>query len=267
MKKTTLIILISMITNLISAQKIEISDVDLQTKLDSVLVEGNLLYKYEKAAWLSTDLFMSNRALKKDYAGFLVYEDGNEIKVIVQGQKNQNCISEYVFKENFSKPEIEKNENREYTTKEKYLLEVKAKILDQISDKKYEVTFPGDYSPNFILLPDAEKFKFFIIMGTSQRDIIPFGNDYVFYTDKNGNIENWQKFHSRIIPGYTKMNGQDVIGLTHSHLRTTPLITSTDICTFKLYAPLYGIKDFSVYSPAIGKYMNYNLLENSITIK
>lgn len=267
MKKIISLILVSTIATAIYAQKIELSDADLQIKFDSILSEGNLLYKYEKAAWISTDLIMNERALKKDFAGFLVYEDKQEIKVIIQGKKAQNCISEFIFENDFNKPKIEKNEIREFTKREKLLLEVKTKILEQISDKKYEVTFPSDYSPNFILLPNEDKFKFYIIMGTSQRDVVPFGNDYVFYTDENGNIESWQKFHSRMIPGYTKMNGEKVISMTHSHLRTTPLITSTDICTFMLYAPLYGINEFSVYSTAIGKYMKYDLKENKITIK
>ena len=52
----------------------------------------------------------------------------------------------------------------------------------------------------------------------------------------------------------------------HSHLATVPLITATDICTFKLYAPFYGIEAFTVFSPAIGKYMKYTLKDNKITV-
>lgn len=267
MKKIISLILVSTIVNAIYSQKIEFSEGDLQFKLDYILAEGNLLYKYEKAAWISTDLIMNERALKKDFGGFLVYEDKQEVKVIIQGKKSKKCIAEYVFENDFNMPKMKKHETREFSTREKLLLDVRAKILEQISDKKYEVSFPNDYSPNFILLPNADKFKFFIIMGTSRKDVIPFGNDYVFFTDEKGNIESWHKFHSRMIPGYTKMNGEKVISMTHSHLRTTPLITSTDICTFMLYAPLYDINEFSVYSPAIGKYMKYDLKENKITIK
>ena len=183
MKKIIATILVSIIATEIYSQKIELSALDLQQKFDSILAEANLLYKYEKAAWVSTDLVMNERALKKNFAGFLVYEDNQEIKVIIQGKKAQNCISEYVFESDFNKPKMVKPETREFTTKEKNLLEVRTKILEQISDKKYEVTIPDEYSPNFILLPNAAKFRFFIIMGTTKRDVIPFGNDYVFFTD------------------------------------------------------------------------------------
>jgi hypothetical protein len=63
------------------------------------------------------------------------------------------------------------------------------------------------------------------------------------------------------------MEGNKVKKLVQIHLKTTPLITATDICTFMLYAPLYDINVFSVYSPAIGKTMEYSLKDNEITVK
>ena len=267
MKKLSLLVVISLFSSIMFAQTIEMSENELKTQLDSVLVEGNLLYKHEKAAWISTDLAQENKTVKKDYGGFFAYEEQGEIRVIILGKKSQNCIAEYSFESNFSKPKSVKTESRDLSDKEKDLLEVREKIVKNLSDKKYEVTVPDGYSPNLILLPFAEKYKLYIIMGTSQKDVIPFGNDYLFIADKNGKIESWQKFHSRIIPGYTKMNGNKVTSLTHSHLRTTPLMTATDICTFMLYAPLYDIDAFSVYSPALGKYMTYSLKDNEIIVK
>ena len=267
MKKLSFFLVVSLFSSIMLAQTIEMSETELKTQLDSVLAEGNLLYKYEKAAWISTDLAMENKTVKKDYGGFFAYEEQGEIRVIILGKKSQNCIAEYSFESNFSKPKSVKTENREFSNKEKDLLEVREKIVENVSGKEYEVTVPEGYSPNLILLPFAEKYKLYIIMGTSQKDLIPFGNDYLFIADKNGEIESWQKFHSRVIPGYTKMNGSKVRELTHSHLRTTPLITATDICTFMLYAPLYDIDRFSVYSPALGKYMTYSLKNNKITVK
>ena len=267
MKKLSFLLLASLFSSILLAQTIEISEIELKKQLDSVLAEGYLLYRYEKAAWISTDLAMENRTVKKDYTGFFVYEEQEEIRVIILGKKSQICIAEYSFESDFSKPKLERIESRELSNKEKKLLEVRTKILENVADKKYGVTVPDGYSLNLILLPFDEKYKLYIITGTSQSDVIPFGNDYLFIANKNGKIENWQKFHSRLIPGYTKMDGNKVTELTHSHLKTTPLMTATDICTFMLYAPLYDIDAFSVYSPAIGKYMKYSLKDNEITVK
>lgn len=244
-----------------------VSDTQLEADLDSVLAEGNLLYKYERAAWIASDLAMENQALREDYFSFFVYEEQEEIKAIILGRKSQNCIAEYSFATDFNKPKSVSLESRELLEKEKTLIELREKILENIADEKYEVTLPSGYTPNFILLPFEGRYKFYIIMGTSQRDIIPFGNDYLFIANKHGEIEDWKKFHSRIIPGHTQVDGKNVIEMIHSHLRTTPLITATDICTFMLYAPLYGIDKFSVYSPALGKYMKYSLKNNEITVE
>lgn len=267
MKKTSLLILISLFAGVLFAQQIEMSDTELKIQLDSVLAEGNLLYKYEKAAWISTDLARENETLKKDRGGYFVYQVKDEIRVLILGKKNKNCIAEYSFESDFNSPKSVKIESRELSHQEKELIKVKENILDQLFDQKYEVTIPEGYNPNLILLPFAEKYKLYFIMGTSQLDVIPFGNDYLFIADKDGKIESWKKFHSSIIPGNTTYNGYKVTEMTHSHLKTTPLMTATDICTFMLYAPLYEIDAFSVYSGAIGKYMKYSLKENKITVK
>ena len=267
MKKLSLLVFVSLFSSIMLAQTIKVSENELKMQLDSVLAEGNLLYKYEKAAWISTDLAQENKTVKKDYGGFFVYEEQGEIRAIILGKNFQNCIAEYSFENNFSKPKLIKTESRELSNKEKDLLEVRDRIVENLSNKEYGVVISEGYSPNLILLPFAGKYKLYIIMGTSQVDVIPFGNDYLFIADKNGKIESWQKFHSRIIPGYTKMNGSKVTSLAHSHLRTTPLMTATDICTFMLYAPLYEIDTFSVYSPALGKYMTYSLKDNKITVE
>lgn len=266
MKNLSIIILI-LFSTVAFSQTINISENELRVKLDSVLLEGNLLFKYEKVAWVSTDIIHENISLSQQIGGYFTYEDGNNIKVIFIDKKYENCIAEYIFKNNFNKPEIENIINRKLSEKENNLLQIRDKMLEHISNGEYEIHIPDGFNPNLIFLPFDDKYKLYIIMGTSQNDIIPFGNDYYFIADKNGKIENWQKFHSRIIPSHTEFQGNKVSELTHSHLKSTPLITATDICTFMLYAPLYGLNTFSVYSPAIGKYMTYNIDKNDITIK
>jgi hypothetical protein len=266
MKKISFLVLVSLFSNILFAQDIVMSETELKAQLDSVLVEAHLLYRYEKAAWIATDLARANRSVNRDFFSFLAYEEQEEIKVIIVG-KQINCIAEYTFENDFTKPKSAKIESRELTDKENKLLHLRDEIIDNIIKAQHEIGAPNGYALNFILIPYEDKFKFYIITGTSQRDVIPFGNDWIFITDENGEIESWHQFHSRLVPGHTTFNGHKVRELTHSHLRTTPLITATDIATFMLYAPLYDIDAFSVYSPALGKTMKYSLKNNEITIK
>jgi len=267
MKKIIILIMVSLFSSILLAQDLEMSETELKMKLDSILAEGNLLYKYEKAAWISTDLARENPIIKEGFKRYFTYEEQGQIKVIFFSDNFQSCIAEYVFENNFDKPGLIKIEKRELSEKEKTLFDVRHKIIDDVGENKYDITIPQGYGPNLILLPFGKKYKLYIIMGTSQDKIIPFGNDYLFISDKNGKIESWKKFHSGIIP--TKIDGGGkgkVKGLGHSHLKTTPLITATDICTFMLYAPFYGIDEFSVFSP-LGKFMEYSLKDNKITVK
>lgn len=267
MKNFSLLIVFVLSTSFISAQDLVISETDLKVKLDSILAEGNLLYKYERAAWISTDLVRENPELTAEFGGYFIYEYEDGIKAIILENGDEKCIAEYYFEDDSNRPKWAKTEKRELSKKELILLEAREAVFANLDDPKYNISIMEGFVPNIIFIPYREKFKFYIIMGTPQNDVIPFGDDHLFITDKNGKIEHWQKFHSRLIPGYTKMEDSQVTEMMHSHLKSTPFITATDICTFMLYAPLYGLEAFTVYSPAIGKYMTYHLKDNRITVK
>lgn len=241
---------------------------DLQFKLDSIIKEGDLLYSYERAVWSSTDILMSEKSLKKNYGGYVVSHSNDTIIVTYIDKSQKLRIAKYYFtKANLFTPFRSLNESSDLTRDEQKLLDIKIKIINQLSDKKYEVGFPQGFNPNFILIKEPDAYRLYIIIGTSENGIIPFGNDYLFWADLSGEITSWKKFHSRIIPAQSKVpGGEKVISCVHSHLRTTPYITSTDICTFRLYGKLCGMTEFMVLCTATGKYYKYNLGTNSIKV-
>ena len=267
MRNFFVISLLLFFSNVILAQDIKLSEKELMAQLDSIVKEGNLLYKYEKSAWISSDLANNVPIVQNNYGGYFTYETNSAIKTIILGKSHQNCIAEYTFTTNFDEPDFIFLNERILYPFEKKLLEIREKIIKQLSNNKYDVRIPNGYSPNIILLPFKKGYKLYMIMGTSQSDVIPFGNDYLFVANEKGVIKNWHKFHSGIIFAPTTYEGNKVTSLTHSHLRKTPLITATDICTFMLYAPIYEIEEFSVYSPALQIYMVYNIKSNKVTIK
>lgn len=267
MKKIVLILIISFFSTMMFAQRIEISEYELQNKLDSVLIEGNLLYHFEKAARTASDFAVASKIIKKDYSDYIVYPDGDNIKVIFFDKKSGNCLAEYTFLNDFSKPDYSKTEKRPLTDQEKNQIEVKNSIITSIADVKYGVTVFKDYKPRYILFPFSQGYKMYIINETSDKEDIPFGNDFLFVTNEKGEITGWQKFHSRAIPADASYDEDKVTEISHSHIKTTPLITATDICIFMLYAPTFKVDSFTIYSQAIGKYMEYNMKENKIYVK
>lgn len=237
-----------------------------QIKLDSIIKEADLLYNYEKVAWTSTDLSRSLEKVRNDFGGYIIYHSNDTIFAsIIDRAQNKRIIKYSFVTSDINSPFDTNFHPSELTKKEERLLAIKNKLIDQLSDSKYEIGFPEGFNPNLILLEDENEYKLYIIMGTNESNIIPFGNDYLFWADLKGNIKTWKKFHSRLIPIQSKMpTGETITSATHSHLRSTPYITATDICTFRLYSPFTEITELKVYSPALGKFMKYDIVNNTI---
>lgn len=238
----------------------------LQTKLNSIIKEADLLYNYEKVAWNATDLLATKRKLKKNFGGYVIYHSNDTIHASFLNKDADKRIAKYSFTtSNIDEPYNSDFEEKTLSKTENELLDIKIKIINQLDN--YEVGFPEGFNPNLVLIKEMNQYKMYIIMGTNESNVIPFGNDYLFISDMNGKITDWKKFHSRLIPARSEMPGMGKItSAIHSHLRTTPYITATDICTFRLYSEYAGIKEFKVYSPAIGKYFNYSIEKNEITV-
>ncbi len=236
--------------------------------LDSILNEAGLMYAYEKAVWHSTDLLMTDRKIKEVYGGYVVRHSADSVFVSYVSKNKVDCIAYYVFTmADLVNPCIVSKDVKPLQETEKGLFDIKQKMISQMLDSKYNISIPDGFSPNFVFFKEDSIFKLYMIMGTSESGVIPFGNDYVFWGDAEGNITDWKKFHSRMVPAYSKgPHDEQVRSVIHSHLKTTPYITATDICTFRLYGELCGLDEFSVYCTATGKYYKYLLKTNTIEV-
>jgi hypothetical protein len=237
----------------------------MKTKTDSILAEANVLYQYEKAAWITTDSAVSKKQLKNILGPYLVYQLKDSMITIFMNRTMDACIYEAIYTPYFDVPTKQIVATRPLNATEKRLHEISGKIVQQIEEKKYPITCPKEYNLNLELIPYEKGYKLYILTGTSQSKVIPFGNDYIFFADQQGNITSWKPFHTRLIDQPTVIDGNQVRSLSHSH-RQEPFITATDICTFRLYAPMYDQEDFSVYSPVLSTYFKYILKDNTIEI-
>lgn len=264
MKKAIVSLFVMMSSFLFSQNTIP--EKDMNAILDSILLEGNTLYRYEKVAWISTDIAQGKPNVNKDFGGYLVYVLNDTLKTIILNDANDAVIYELVFTKNLNIPDAQISEKRSLTVFENELLSVKKNMIEQIVNGEYNLSCPEGFSLNLILMPVNTTYRLYIITGTSQNDVIPFGNDYLFIADESGKIQTWKKYHSRLIPAYTVLSGDEVVSISHSHLKTEPFISPTDICTFMLYGKLYDLSSFSVYSPYFSKYFTFYIDSNSIKI-
>lgn len=182
-------------------------------------------------------------------------------------KKGENCIYELSYLNNFTNPAKELFDIRALNAKEKQLMTVRDELIGKVFTPNYKIGIVDGFDFNIQLIPYALGYKLYLISGTSKSDLIPFGNDYLFFADKRGAITSWRKFHSRIIPTMTKYKGETVMSVMHSHLPQEPFITATDICTFKLYGGLAGLKSFKVLSTALNKVFSYDLEGDRIGVE
>ena len=263
MKTLFLSLLLLMFSAQLFSQSID--TIAIQQKADEILEEANRLYRYEKTAWLATDEAMINETIRPEFAAYLIYESGDSMVALILNKERQ-CIMQLTYPNDFSKEGSRNLKQRNLTAEEQKLLTIKNKIIEQLDKKKYDVGCPQGYNLNAVLIPDGKSYKFYLLTGTSKKNVIPFGNDYLFTANKKGKITSFRKFHSNLIPGMTEFKGYKITELMHSHLKTTPYISATDICTFRLYAPMYKLEAFMVYSPKLKVYFRYSLKDNSVTV-
>lgn len=248
-------------------QDIKFSEKEIKNKLDSIKTEGNLLYSFEKASWNSNDIARKNVEIKDLIGAYLTYQNEEFVRTVFLNKSGSEIIAEYNFKNKAEIPTKINLEVRSLSKIEIDLKNVRQNLISYFSNPANEVGAPKGFSLNIITIPFGANFKTYLIPGTSQSNVIPFGNDYLFITDNNGKILNKKKFHSAMIPVFgSDDEGNFSASSTHSHLKENPFLSATDICTFRLYAPFTKLTKFSVFSPGLKKTFEYNMIENTLEI-
>ena len=106
MKKTFITLLLITIFSGVNAQT-SLTEAEIKQKCDSILEEANTLYKYEKAAWITSDMAMDKKEIKKDFGGLLIYQRNDTISAVVLAKEGTKCIYEVtieVIDITFNKP-------------------------------------------------------------------------------------------------------------------------------------------------------------------
>ena len=205
----------------------------------------------------------------KEYFGeSLVYQSGDSIKTIILDINNVYCICEFTFANESFSPLKKSIIKRNLTEKENKILINKIKIKKDILDEKYNIIWPHLKFAD-ILLPINDSFKYYLIDGNAFSSHNDFNNDYLFITDTSGNIKSNHTIHSRVITSYIEIpkKGWKCNKIIFKHHRIQKFITASDICAFKLFAKLWGITEFSVYSNELSIFFIYDLKKDKIKIK
>ena len=226
---------------------------------DSVIEEGNNLYLHDKLNWVMSDAYKqmcSSKTASLSVVGMLndtlmsgIMIDVDQLKCVFECRLNLNSGDIEPF-----------NLVRGLTPKELLRAERQVELLEKVGeiDGIANVKEAGNLNADVVEISPTLT-RVYLLQGTNKSKLIPFGNDYSFDFDANGEMVASRTYHNSFIPiDFSDKNG-NIHKCTHSHFDDNPYITPTDIATFLLYGhDLYGMKTFSVYSKAYNCYFTYN---------
>ena len=226
---------------------------------DSVIDEGNNLYLHDKLNWVMSDAYKqmcSSKTASLSVVGMLndtlmsgIMIDVDQLKCVFECRLNLNSGDIEPF-----------NLVRGLTPKELLRAERQVELLEKVGeiDGIANVKEAGNLNADVVEISPTLT-RVYLLQGTNKSKLIPFGNDYSFDFDANGEMVASRTYHNSFIPiDFSDKNG-NIHKCTHSHFDDNPYITPTDIATFLLYGhDLYGMKTFSVYSKAYNCYFTYN---------
>lgn len=204
---------------------------------DSIKAEGEMLYRSEWASGHSTQIFASSFARKKLLSGgYFSYETKNGMTTIFFSKNEEPVVLATVKFDHgldSSKYTIDTTK-RTFTEKEKEFYTIRSKAAQAVlTDTLFK--FYQNTSLNLVPIIENGAKRVYVITAQTAPDEVLLGNDYLINFDKHNDIIKKTKLHNNLIPLAT--GGTDPIkASSHQHLgETSPFITATDICAFKLW--------------------------------
>lgn len=208
-------------------------------KSSSILEEGKLLYRLEKASWFATDFFLEHIKDKRDsIGGYLSYinNDNKVISIFYSRYDSSRILARLTFDSIPKKQPIYMDlENSKPTNNEFDLITIRQDAIRRInSNKDTFFRFYKNTSLNPIPLIYKNSKRVFILTGPQNSGYVLIGNDYLLTYNSNNEFKGKERLHNSLVSIPYKMQEKSAIMTMHSHI-LSDYITSTDICTLLLY--------------------------------
>lgn len=230
---------------------------ELKAANDSILADAYALYIHERIAWVLEDVLTDSRptTINEITGWFPVGDEDDEdvVKGVFFNKEKDKALFEASFNlktgttsgETVAR-DLSPEEIRIINIRQKALLAVQTLDVEDLPSCPEGCTFNTEVIPI-----DKDLYRVYWMLGTSQQGIIPFGCDFSYDCDSEGNIKGFRRYHKTYIPTQLKMDdGSPVRSVVHSHLKSCPLIAPTDIALFLLYGYESGLSGFKVLSTA-----------------
>lgn len=213
-----------------------------QGTAEEIINKGVLLYKLEKASWISTEIFLkkSNESERR-IGGFLSFPEGNGYKTIFYSPDDPFLIMASVKYDSIILPPLGQfsSVKRRATPLEMDLIKLRQDVSTAINlnADKFYTTVTGT-NLNIVPIISGERREVYVVTAINSGEYIVFGNDYYHSYGNNLKLISRRKLHPQPMPvsSNLKVEKGDREITMHKHIEGYPeLITETDICTLLLY--------------------------------
>ena len=245
--KNLLFILFALFSSFyVIAQKRPMTLEVIEPKLDSIHKEADILYQYTIVT--RTASIMAGEKLGSNISAseIIVYPKSDTL-VAVAFPKNSQKMYEAHF---VSGQKVwDSTTTRMLSTAEKELLELKDTLLKQSRDKDYNIIKPEGYGLDYTMFPINGGYHFYVLTTTEKENLIPFGNAYIFISNKEGHINSFKKVYPEFNPTSTLGPRGFVFNMIMpSYPVEEPFIHAADICNFRIYGVPAGVEKLGVHS-------------------
>ena len=233
------------------------------SKLDSIKNEADIIYNHCMILRLTKQKFESTAIDNKN----IVITGVDTIKVSVLNDDNAKIYEANYLNQNPLLLLNEKTSTTKLNDSERLFFLLKQKIINQIKQPEYGINDFNQNNIQYVLFPCKEGLKFYAFSDYRINDTIVFGRNFLFYCDVLGTIKSHKEFHMKQlkIPVNNHL-GNPRDGFIIKYTKENPFILAADIATFRLKNRPKELYEFGVFSDRNKVHMNYDAIENKISI-
>ncbi|MCE3283353.1 MAG: hypothetical protein K0Q66_2090 [Chitinophagaceae bacterium] len=206
--------------------------------VDSIIREGQLLYRLEMASWTGTEIFFKKYQSPDQPVGYFSYEYNHRVHcVFFYEDTAPKVLATISFDTSFStataRADFRERNFSQYEMNVHYIRELaRAEIEKDTLFNYYENT-------SFSLVPvvDSNTRKVYIFTAPDVKGVAIFGNDYLLQFNKADSLLDKKALHVDFIPvEFGKDTDPEAIETFHLHdQQAGKWISPTDVCTLMLY--------------------------------
>jgi hypothetical protein len=243
---------------------------DIARLINEIAYEGVTMYKMDQLVQNSAD-YIYDQADMSRLRGYVSFKEGETFHCIYWNGAYDNLeVIHHFSTDEPERPELMRAENkkRPLTDLEQKYYDMKMQAITYIRGEPDFFSVPNGLRLNIYFVTTREGIKGYVMPTTTQEDLIPLGNDYVFLFDKNGELQGYDHIHKQ----YTEIETSKMKSDPGGEIQTVqsignsavPHITPTEICNLLIYSPQPEVHEHYVISDRFVSI--FSLKERSLVI-